>query len=172
MLTPTTIWKNTSCFPKIDPEVNDAPSQTDAAGYMELIEINTADVLELRKLKGIGEVYAHRIVSYRDKLGGFFDKSQLLEIYGIDTSRYAMFAPQVVIDKSVIRRININDATFDILLQHPYLEYYIVKEIFNYREAIGAFDSIAQLKDISLIYDQLYFKIAPYLTTAKRKDMP
>lgn len=157
---------------EIDPEVNDAPSQTDAAGYMELIEINTADVLELRKLKGIGEVYAHRIVSYRDKLGGFFDKSQLLEIYGIDTSRYAMFAPQVVIDKSVIRRININDATFDILLQHPYLEYYIVKEIFNYREAIGAFDSIAQLKDISLIYDQLYFKIAPYLTTAKRKDMP
>jgi DNA uptake protein ComE-like DNA-binding protein len=47
-----------------------------------------------------------------------------------------------------------------------------VKEIFNYREAIGAFDSIAQLKEISLIYDQLYFKITPYLTTEKGKDQP
>jgi competence ComEA-like helix-hairpin-helix protein len=157
---------------EIDPEANDVPSKKGAAAYMELIEINTADTLELRKLKGIGKVYAHRIVSYRDKLGGFFDKSQLLEIHGIDTSRYAMFAPQVVIDKSAIRRINLNDATFDILLQHPYLEYYIVKEIFNYREAIGAFDSIAQLKEISLIYDQLYFKITPYLTTEKGKDQP
>lgn len=157
---------------EIAPEAGDVPTKRDAAAYMELIEINTADTLELRKLKGIGRVYAHRIVSYRDKLGGFFDKSQLLEIHGIDTNRYAMFAPQVVIDKSAIRRINLNDATFDILLQHPYLEYYIVKEIFNYREAIGTFDSVAQLKEISLIYDQLYFKITPYLTTAKRKDQP
>ncbi|HZK09368.1 MAG TPA: helix-hairpin-helix domain-containing protein [Bacteroidales bacterium] len=165
-------YQNMEKYILLPSEINTPPATTEAAGHLELIEINTANTLELCKLKGIGEVYANRITAYRDKLGGFFDKSQLLEIYGIDTSRYAMFAPQVVIDKSVIRRININDATFDILLKHPYLEYYIVKEIFSYRETIGVFDSIAQLKNISLIYDQLYFKIAPYLTTVKRKDLP
>jgi DNA uptake protein ComE-like DNA-binding protein len=140
--------------------------------HPELIEINIADTNELRKLKGIGKVYAQRIANYRDKLGGFFDKSQLLEVHGIDTSRFAMFAPQVVVDRSLIHRININEATFDDLFQHPYLEFYIVKEIFNYRDAIGAFDSVAQLKSVNLIYDQLYYKIEPYLTVTKRKELP
>ncbi|NCA85616.1 MAG: hypothetical protein EOM83_08585 [Clostridia bacterium] len=149
----------------------EAPAIAKSVNQLDLIEINTADTLQLRQLKGIGQVYASRIANYREKLGGFFDKSQLLEIYGIDTSRFVLFAPQVVVDKSFIRRININEATFDDLLDHPYLEFYLVKEIFNYRDAVGAFDSVAQLKDISLIYDQLYFKIAPYLTVTKTKGI-
>jgi DNA uptake protein ComE-like DNA-binding protein len=149
----------------------DEPATAKSENQLDLIEINTADTLQLRKLKGIGQVYASRIAKYREKLGGFFDKSQLLEVYGIDTTRFALFAPQVVVDKSFIRRININEATFDDLLAHPYLEFYLVKEIFNYRDAVGAFDSVAQVKNINLIYDQLYLKIAPYLTTTKTKEV-
>lgn len=148
------------------------PQEIKTYDRQELVEINSASLMELQKLKGIGEVSAQRIAKYREKLGGFYDKSQLLEVYGIDTSRFAALAPQVVVDKSSIRRININEASFDKFMEHPYLEFYIVKEIFNYRDAIGNFDSVAQLKDISLIYDQLYLKIAPYLTVAKKKDMP
>ena len=134
---------------------------------LEVIEINSADTTELLKLKGIGPVYAQRIVSYRSKLGGFYEKSQLLEIFGIDTNRYVQFVDQIILDRNMIKKIEINNTGFKDLLSHPYLEFYIVKSIFNYKDAVGKFDSIAELKQIDLIYDQLYNKIEPYLSLNK-----
>lgn len=138
-------------------------SSPKASQKREMVEINSADTAELEKLYGIGKVFAGRIINYRDKLGGFYDKSQLLEVYGIDTSRYLKFADQIIVDPSKIRKIKINSIAFNALLQHPYLEYYLVKSIFNYKDAIGEFDSIDQLKEIDLMYDQLYNKLKPYL---------
>lgn len=135
----------------------------------ESIEINSADTLELQKLNGIGPVYAGRIVDYRNKLGGFYDKSQLLEIFGIDTNRYVSFENQITLDPTLIRKIDINNTNFKELLNHPYLEYYMVKSIFNYKEAVGEFDSISELRQIDLIYEQLYQKIAPYLLVDTHK---
>lgn len=48
----------------------------------EHIALNTADTTMLRKVPGIGSYYAHRIVSYRERLGGFVDVEQLREIEG------------------------------------------------------------------------------------------
>ncbi len=135
--------------------------------FFEIIEINGADTNELQKLKGIGPVYAQKIVNYRSKLGGFYDKSQLLEIFGIDTNRYVQFVDQINLDRSMIKKIELNSTGFNDLLNHPYLEYYMVKSIFNYKDAVGKFDSIAELKQIDLIYDQLYNKIEPYLSINK-----
>jgi len=127
------------------------------------IEINTADSLALIKLKGIGPVYAGRIITYRKKLGGFYDKSQLLEVYGLDTNRYFKFIDNVIVDTAQMSKMDLNTATFNDLLNHPYFEYYLVKSIFNYKEAIGEFTSVEELRHVNLVYDQLFEKISPYL---------
>jgi DNA uptake protein ComE-like DNA-binding protein len=128
----------------------------------EIVEINGADTAQLKKLKGIGPVLAQRIVDYRQKLGGFYDKVQLLEVFGIDTARFNGFAGQVEVDRSKIVKTDINTAGFSDLLKNPYVEYYIVQSIFGYKDAIGRFDSVGQLREIELIYDQLYQKLEPY----------
>lgn len=46
----------------------------------EHIEINGADTTELMKIPGIGSYYSRQIVRYRNQLGGFVSKEQLLEI--------------------------------------------------------------------------------------------
>ena len=52
------------------------------------VELNSADSLELLGLKGIGPVFASRILKYRNLLGGFYSVSQLLEVYGFPEETY------------------------------------------------------------------------------------
>ncbi len=133
-----------------------------------IIEINAADSVSLLSLPGIGPAYAKRIKQYRDKLGGFHSKEQLLEVYGMDEERLKQFDQWIVIDKNKIKKIDLNKATFKELLRHPYLEYEVVKNIVNFREQVRPYKSVDELKQIELIDGVLFSKIANYLTISSR----
>ncbi len=64
------------------------------------VELNNADTAALKTVKGIGPVFARRIVKYRNLIGGFHRKEELLKVYGIDEERYAGIAPQVWVDEA------------------------------------------------------------------------
>jgi competence protein ComEA len=54
-----------------------------------LININTATAAQLEELPGIGEVLAKRIIDYRTQNGFFSDISQLGNVSGIGSAKYA-----------------------------------------------------------------------------------
>ena len=101
------------------------------------VKINSADTTELKSLPGIGSFFAKNIVDYRNKLGGFIEKEQLLEVYAFDTTRLSNIENFIIIDSIELRRININTDDFKTILRHPYIEYEDVKNIVNYRESKG-----------------------------------
>ena len=136
---------------------------------LPMVEINSADTASLQNLKGIGTSFAGRIIKYRDLLGGFYRKEQLLEVFGMDTARFAGFASQVEVNPALIKMKNLNTVEFKELLRHPYLEYYLVKSIFDYKNKNGTYDSIAELRKVNLIYKELYEKISPYLFVDNKK---
>ena len=53
-----------------------------------LLDINTATQEQLESLQGVGKWIATNIIKYREKLGGYFDASQLLEVRYINDSVY------------------------------------------------------------------------------------
>lgn len=128
------------------------------------IELNSADSNTLLKVKGIGTVFSSRIVKYRDYLGGFHSKEQLLEVYNLDSAVYQRVKENFWVDASKIEKINLNTATFKEILQHPYTDYYLVKQMVNYREKHGGFKKLSQLRELDLMYEELYEKLKPYLT--------
>lgn len=128
-----------------------------------LVNLNGADTADLVNLYGIGPTFAKRIIAYRTKLGGFYSPTQLLEVYGMDSVRFNRLEKQLILDTTLVVKIDINNVTFKGLLKHPYLEYYTVKSIFNYKDEHGDFTSLEQLKNVKLIYDDLYDKISPYI---------
>jgi len=136
---------------------------------LPMVEINSADTASLQNLKGVGVSFAGRIIKYRDLLGGFYRKEQLLEVFGMDTARYAGFAAQIEINTSLIKRKNLNTVEFKELLKHPYLEYYLVKSIFDYKNKNGNFGSLDDLRKVNLIYKELFDKISPYLFVENKK---
>lgn len=129
-----------------------------------LFELNSCDTAQLRLLKGIGSVLAQKIVHYRTKLGGYYSIDQLSEINGIQQEVLKDISQHLTVDATLIKKIDLNMATFKQLLQHPYFEYHIVKNIFSYKDKNGNFKSEEQLKDIPLMYEELFNKIRPYIT--------
>jgi competence ComEA-like helix-hairpin-helix protein len=114
----------------------------------EFLKINSADTTELKSLPGIGSFFAKNIVDYRNKLGGFINKQQLLEVYGLDSSRFEIISPYIILDSIEIQKVKVNHDDFKTILRHPYIEYEDVKKIVNYRETKGMIRNWEQYKNV------------------------
>lgn len=141
-----------------------AERPTYAKKELVIVDINTADTLALDEIKGVGAAFARRIVKYRERLGGFYKKEQLLEVYGLDSVKYNEIKSQVRIDGGGIKKININVATFDDLKNHPYLKFKQINAIIQYRKQHGNFNSVDDLKKVAILSPENIQNIAPYLT--------
>ncbi len=128
-----------------------------------VIELNSADTFELQRLRGIGPAFARRIVKYRERLGGFNDKSQLLEIWGMDTLKYNAIREHLAVDPDSVHPINLNTVTFKELLAHPYFPFEITKAIMLYRKDHKKFVNAGELKNIRAISDSAYRKMRVYV---------
>ncbi len=123
-------------------------------------DINTADTTALKKLRGIGPVYASRIVRFRDALGGFHSIDQLDETYGLSPDALLTLKKGVVIG-SPVKRIPANETdTF----KHPYLKAYQARAILSYRKQHGPFGSVEDLYKIKVLDEETIQKIKPYLS--------
>gem|GEM_PF-311039 len=115
------------------------------------INLNLCDSAELDRLPGIGPVLSARIIKYRNLLGGYADKSQLLEVYGLRDSVFNIISSRVEADTLRLTRIQVNSAGFSDLLRHPYLEIEHVKSIVQYREKHGSISGWAVMLENSLV---------------------
>lgn len=127
-----------------------------------LVDLNTADSVTLLTLYGIGPAFAKRIIKYRNLLGGFYSKNQLLEVYGFDQDRLDKIEANCDVSLGGIKQININIVRTDELKKHPYMDYYTAKAIVDQRVILGRFTSIQQIKSIPLIHEDLFNKIQHY----------
>jgi competence protein ComEA len=131
----------------------------------EAFNLNTADTTQLKALYGIGTVLAKRIITFREKLGGFTQMEQLKEVYKLDTTVIARIEKASFIEENFVpRRININVAEVKELDDHPYISEKIAKAIIAYRFQHGNFNSVDELKKVLLVDEALFTKIYPYLT--------
>ena len=97
------------------------------------LELNAADSAALVSLRGIGPWYARKILDYRERLGGFVAKEQLLEIDGIDAERFAGFSEDIVVDAGRVRQLDLWHASDSVLARHPYLCAKGARSIVRYR---------------------------------------
>lgn len=128
-----------------------------------LIPVNNADTSQLMRVNGIGPVLSNRIVKYRNLLGGYIRKEQLLEVYGMTEERYRLVVNKIYIDTTNIRRININTANSQILSEHPYLNQFQAEAIVAYRDFAGSFRNIDEILEHNLLPYEVFTKIKGYL---------
>jgi DNA uptake protein ComE-like DNA-binding protein len=128
------------------------------------VEINSANEEELVRIKGIGSFFAKQIIKKRDELGGFIEKSQLLEVWKMDQEKFDLIKDEFTIDNENIKKISINAATVEELKNHPYIRWNIANSIVKLRLQKNGFTSIEELKESHLITDEKFLKIKSYIT--------
>jgi len=128
------------------------------------VDVNTADSVSLEKLRGIGSVLASRIVRYRERLGGFVSLEQLKEVYGLNDTLFRLIEPQVFLTSPPdIRFVKLNSDSFPTLSSHPYIGRKLAGMILNYRKQHERFNNTDELKNLPLLTDEIFRKLAPYL---------
>ena len=124
-----------------------------------LVDANTADTTELKKIPGIGSGIARAIVGYRHRLGGFCSLEQLQEIKYITPELLRWFK----LENDSVRRLDINRAGLDQLRAHPYLNFYQAKVIVEHRRKRGNITSLSQLSLYEEFTEKDLQRIAAYL---------
>ncbi len=126
------------------------------------LNINSANIEELIKLKGIGPKRAELITKYRNNLGGFYDINQLKEVWSIDQEVFDQFSGMIYVD-STYRIMKIKEMSFKEILSHKYFDYQTTKLIKNY---FDKHDQKSQLDDfirLTPIDSTQLNRIIPYL---------
>lgn len=85
-----------------------------------LVDINVADSAAFDALPGIGGYFASKMVSYREKLGGYSDIVQLMEIYHLDEEKFAKFSDLVEVRQRPAP-FRLWSMPADSLRRHPYV---------------------------------------------------
>lgn len=127
------------------------------------VELNSADTLTLQLLHGIGSKRAQRIVEYRERLGGYHNLEQLLEVYSIDAELLADISSHLTVDTTVIHKMDINSLSLKQLLRHPYIEYYQARDIVRLREKGVTIHSLDDLRAVPSMNDTTLSRLIPYL---------
>jgi len=78
------------------PSVDAAGEET--TGVPGCIDLNLAEQSDLETLPGIGPELAARIVAYREEVGQFIAKEQLMDVSGIGEKRYAELEPLITVE--------------------------------------------------------------------------
>lgn len=128
------------------------------------VDINQADTTQLQDVYGIGPTLARRIVTFRERLGGFVAMDQLREVYGLDSTVVERVKRQFEVKMNFEpRRLNVNTVTLEELNRHPYISRRQAQAIFAYRAQHVPIDSLGQLAGIPLLDDTWRKKMKPYL---------
>lgn len=115
-----------------------------------LIDINQATKEDLIKINGIGEVISLRILTQKEKLGGFVSMEQLSDVWGL--------SPEVILNLNAhfkiaklpnLNKVNVNNASLKELSQFFYFRYELAKQIVKYRSMNGDFKNIEDLIKIN-----------------------
>lgn len=154
------------------PPINYAQQNNDTTDSLRYIpksyfnfELNSADTTLLQQLPNIGSGRARQIVAYRTILGGYHSTTQLTEIEFFHDSIVKKIEPYISINLDSIRLININKSSIRTLKQHPYINYYQAKAIYNTRwdkEHKGKI-TLEELKTLEEFTSTELEKVLPYL---------
>ena len=142
--------------------VGDSTTAAKANGKLQkgaTLELNSADTTALRRVPGIGQYYARKIAERRKRLGGFVSTSQLDEIEDFPEEAKAFFT----VDSSRVKRISVNSTTLSELRRHPYIGFYLARDIVEARRLHGSIRSIGELLMLESADERTIKRLEPYL---------
>lgn len=128
------------------------------------VNLNGGTHEEFERIKGIGPFFSRKIIDYRERLGGYIHKEQLLEIWKIDLIKYQEIEEFIYFAGEPVEKLSINNASIEKLSAHPYITYKMANSIVKMRAQYGNYKELKEIKRSKLIDEVTFVKIEPYLS--------
>lgn len=125
----------------------------------EHINLTHADTTMLKKVPGIGSGWAKAIVAYGERLGGYVEVGQLKEIDDFPAESLPFFE----VRNAQPKRLNLNTLTVSQLRRHPYINFYMARQIAEYRRLKGKLSSLSQLRLLKDFPPDVIERLQPYV---------
>lgn len=129
---------------------------------VSVYDINEADSIQWESLPGIGAKLAHRILQFKNNLGGFYSIDQLKEVYGLPDSTFQKIVPRLICKGNYLR-IDLNTAELDQLSQHPYIKRKAARMIQAWRKQHGDITELDHILLSGALDTNNLRKLRPYL---------
>lgn len=157
------------------------PTSSNIEIKVELFEFdpNTLNAQGWKRL-GIRDKTINTILNYRNKGGKFYKSEDIRKIWGLqknDADRIIPFAKILLTSNQShtnnfnthftttnknIDIVDLNTATIEQLLQIPSIGHQLPYRIINFREKLGGFFTVQQIRETYGMTDSIYQKIFPY----------
>tara|TARA_B110000967_G_scaffold138303_1_gene141210 strand:+ start:4393 stop:5259 length:867 start_codon:yes stop_codon:yes gene_type:complete len=116
----------------------------------QTIDLNKATAEQLQKVHGIGAFYSERIIRFRDSFeGGFISEIQLQDVHGLSSEvienvlkYFSVKTPRHV------KKLNLNVATADQLVQIQHIDYELAYDIVELRMLKEGYSAIEELTKV------------------------
>lgn len=128
-----------------------------------LLDINQADSTAWEALPGIGPKLASRIIKFREGLGGFYQVSQVAEVFGLADSVYQRILPRLTCKPGQQIRLSLNEAGIEELSRHPYIRRSLASQIIAFRNTHGPIADLQHLLQLHTMNDSILKRMFPYL---------
>lgn len=89
-----------------------------------LVDLNLADSAAFDTLPGIGGWFAVKMVEYRNALGGYSYKEQLMDIRNFDQEKYDALSDLITVSEKYLTPYQLWSLPADSLCRHPYIRNY------------------------------------------------
>ncbi len=152
---------------------SESVSESASASASEPFDPNTSSSEDLIKY-GLSEFAARNLIKYRNAGGTFKTKGEILKIYGIDTIQYRNIEHLIDLPEQApmnknnpikkYQKIDINTASASDFSQFQGIGDVLSNRILKYREKLGGFYDIEQLKEVYGIQDSVITKHYEYLS--------
>ncbi len=151
-------------IPKTDDKKENSTPKTEESSERKMVDINTLSAEEFVALGGFWKYNGVKIAKFRNDIGGFHSKEQLLDVYGVKVEYYERVSDNIIVGKVELKQIRINFADEKELAAHPYLEIHNAKDIIEFRDKHGNFTNINILREKKILSQTTFDKLKPYLT--------
>ena len=142
----------------INPKNIVSPAVSKPSFENTIIDINKANVAQLKSLYGIGNYYAQKIVETREKIGSYINVEQFRFVCRMPDSTFDKMKSRITLTPSVIKKININKASKEDLESHPFIAKWQVDDILKHRPIYGE----ADLLELYTFKNPKYRNAMPY----------
>lgn len=133
--------------------------------FAQKIDLNKATEEQLQQVSGIGEALSKRIVSYREKLGGFSSDLELNSVYGLNPEVVQRTLNLFTVKTpKEITKINVNKASASDIATIPGISFEMAKKIWEYRRLREKITNIQELDKIEGMTERKLQLIQLYLS--------